>query len=219
MYSVAFTLTGEMPLLMHRDYIEGADRLAEWRGDPQNKNHSSKGDDRSPPWTWHSYLYHDGRHVTIPTDNLMSALLVGAVNVILRKQKTYKEMSQSAILIESEHLRFEYGPDRRQLDLAAINDLQDLPFSEQAAACRRLGFSLFCKRVRIGQAKHIRVRPKFDQWHASGRLSVHHADLPFDRLQLIFHHAGRAGLCDWRPSSPKRPGPYGMFSAQLTLEK
>ena len=56
MYKVAFELVGEMPLLMHWDNIEGGDTLKEWRQDPKNKNQSVPGDDRSPSWTWQTYL-------------------------------------------------------------------------------------------------------------------------------------------------------------------
>lgn len=213
-YKARFELVGTMPLLMHWDNIEGGDILKEWRQDGKNKNQSVPGDDRSPPWTWTTYLYNDGEFVTIPQDNLMSALMSGGTQVTLKRQKTYKEMSQSAILIATEHLRFEYG-DGKQLSLAQVDKIKDLPFAKQAAECEKLGFRLFCKRAKIGTSKHVRVRPRFNTWKVLGELQVINDDLPFDKLELIFDYAGRAGLCDWRPSSPKRPGPYGMFTAKL----
>jgi len=63
-----FELTGFMPLLMHADNIEGSDELTEWRKLPANKGLSVPGDDRSPGWTWQTYLYHDGEHVVMPAD-------------------------------------------------------------------------------------------------------------------------------------------------------
>lgn len=207
-----------MPLLMHWDNIEGGDTLKEWRQDGANKNQSVPGDDRSPAWTWHTYLYNDGENVTIPQDNVMAALMAGGVQVILKKQKTFKELSQSGILIATEHLRFEYA-DGKQLALADVAAMRDLPFAKQADECRKLGFRLFCKRAKVGNSKHVRVRPRFDEWRVSGELMVVSADLPFDKLELIFNYAGRAGLCDWRPNSPKRPGPYGMFEAKLKKSK
>jgi hypothetical protein len=148
----------------------------------------------------------------------MSALMSGGTQVILKRQKTYKELSQSGILIATEHLRFEYG-DGQLLTMAKVAALRDLPFAKQADECQKLGFRLFCKRAKIGNSKHIRVRPRFDQWRVSGQLQVITDDLPFDKLELIFGYAGRAGLCDWRPSSPKRPGPYGMFTSKLKQAK
>jgi hypothetical protein len=217
-YQAHFELVGEMPLLMHWDNIEGGDVLKEWRQDPRNKNQSVPGDDRSPAWTWQTYLYNDGEFVTIPQDNIMSALMAGGSQLILKRQKTFKELSQSAILIATEHLRFEYGHGK-QLSMAAVEAIRELPFAKQAKECESLGFRLFCKRAKIGQAKHVRVRPRFDQWKVSGDLHVISDDLPFDKLEAIFGYAGRAGLCDWRPSSPKRPGPYGMFAAKLSQGK
>lgn len=213
MYRVKFELVGTMPLLMHRDNIEGGTILQEWRKDGKNKNQSVPGDDRSPGWTWTTYLYEDGEVVTMPQENVMRALMTGATQVILKKQKTYKELSQSAIFMDTEHLRFEYG-DGKQLTLHQVDKIKDLKFAEQAEKCEQLGFKLFCKRAKIGTSKHVRVRPRFDKWKVSGELSVRNPDLPFDKLVEIFEYSGAAGLGDWRPSS-KTPGPYGMFVPTL----
>lgn len=213
-YKAEFVLTGTMPLLMHWDNIEGGDTLKEWRQDPKNKNQSVAGDDRSPAWTWHTYCYNDGEYVTMPQDNVMAALMSGGTQIILKKQKTYKELSQSGILIATEHLRFEYG-DGQQLSVAQLAAMRDMAFKQQSEECQRLGFRLFCKRAGVNKSKHVRVRPRFDKWQVSGALHVVTDDMPFDVLESIFNYAGRAGLCDWRPSSPKRPGPYGMFEAKL----
>jgi len=213
MFRASFELTGLMPLLMHWDNIEGGDELKQWRQDPQNKNQSVPGDDRSPPWTWQTYLYTDGSHVTMPQDNIMGALMYGGAQVILKKQKTFKELSQSAVLIATEHCKFEFGS--KQLSMADVIGMRKLPFAKQAETCQKLGLRLFCKRAKIGNSKHVRVRPRFDNWKVTGELEVASPDLPFETLQLIFNYAGKSGLGDWRPSSPKRPGPYGMFSSVL----
>lgn len=217
-YRAAFELTGEMPLLMHWDNIEGSDELKAWRQAPENRNQSTPGDDRSPPWTWHTYCYTDGEHVVMPQDNIMSALMSGGAQVILKKQKTFKELSQSAVLIATEHCEFTFGQGK-QLSVAQLAAMRDASFAKQADEVRRLGFRLFVKRAKIGNAKHVRVRPRFDSWQVRGELTVTSSDLPFETLETIFGYAGRAGLCDWRPSSPKRPGPYGMFTAKLTKLK
>ena len=94
-----FTLTGQTPLLLHADDVEKADQLQEWRKDSENRDISVKGDDRSPPWTWHTYCYHDGKHLTVPSDNLMVSLREGAKEIILKGQKTFKSLSQSGLLL------------------------------------------------------------------------------------------------------------------------
>jgi hypothetical protein len=216
-YRVKFELVGDMPLLMHRDNIREGTKLQAWRKDRKNKNQSTPGDDRSPAWTWATYLYEDGEVVTMPQENVMRALMTGGSQVILKGQKTYKELSQSAVFMASEHLRFEYG-DGKQLTVAQVEAMKELTFEESEAACEQLGFKLFCKRAKIGAAKHVRVRPRFDKWKVLGELTVNSQDLPFDRLKEIFDIAGFAGLCDWRPSS-KTPGPYGMFTPSLKVIK
>ena len=84
---IRFELTGIMPLIMHQDDVEASDLLNEWRKDPSNKNKSVAGDDRSPAWTWQTYLYSDGENVTLPAANLMVAIRQGSTQLILKKQK------------------------------------------------------------------------------------------------------------------------------------
>lgn len=209
---VAFELTGEMPLLMHQDDVEASDMLTEWRKAPENKNVSRAGDDRSPGWTWQTYLYSDGAHITVPSQNLAVCLRQAGAQMILKKQKTFKEISQSGMLILGEYMDFFTGG--KQIKIADVEPLRELPFEAQANAVRDLGFRLFTKRARIGQSKHIRVRPRFDAWSIKGELQVLVPDITFDNLETMFGLAGRVGLCDWRPGC-KTPGPYGMFVAKL----
>ena len=65
------TLTGRMPLLMHADDVQWADRMEEWKLYPANTKLSKAGDDRTPAWRWLGYTYHDGKRLVIPSDNLM----------------------------------------------------------------------------------------------------------------------------------------------------
>jgi hypothetical protein len=75
---------------------------------------------------------------------------------------------------------------------------------------------LFVKRARIGNAKHVRVRPRFDSWSVSGTLTVLDDSITTDVLERILTHAGAyAGVGDWRPSSPKSPGPFGRFTSTV----
>ncbi len=211
---VNFVLTGEMPLLMHWDNIEGCDLLNEWRKDPANKNRSKAGDDRTPPWTWHTYCYTDGIDITIPSDNLMRAFMYGGTKLILKGKKTYKELSQQGILIDTEFLDFTYDGGKK-LTSQQLADIRDVDFAGQQAFAKDNGFKLHVKRVPIGTSKHIRVRPRFETWQLAGSLDVTHQDISFETLREIFYHAGRGGLCDWRPSSPRSPGPFGMFTTEL----
>jgi len=211
---VAFELVGETPLLMHWDNIEGSDMLSEWRKAKENKNFSKAGDDRTPPWTWHTYCYNDGEKVAIPQDVLRGALLYGGTQIIVKGKKTFKELSQRGLLLCGEFLEFSFS-DGKQLTILQLDKIKDKPFASQCEWCRENGFRLFVKRASIGSAKHVRVRPRFDKWIVRGVVEVLADEITLDILKEIFEGAGKAGLGDWRPNSPKRPGPYGQFVAKL----
>lgn len=214
-----FTLTGTTPLLMHADDVEAADELTAWRKDPKNKSISVPGDDRSPPWTWQTYLYSDGDRkaprIAIPTDNIMRALCYAATKISLPKGKgTFKQISQSGILIDSDFCRFTI--DGAPIGMADIRKLKNLTFAEQKRGAQALGFDLNVKRASVGSSKHVRVRPRFIPWEVSGSLEVFEPTITAQVLNQMFEMAGRlAGLCDFRPSAPNKPGNHGMFTAKL----
>jgi hypothetical protein len=202
-----------MPLIMHQDDVEASDSLKDWRQDPANKNISTAGDDRSPAWTWQTYLYSDGENVTIPAANLMVCIRQAGAQLILKKQKTFKEISQSGLLVPTEYLDFRVNGN--QISIAKLEAMKDDAFAKQADKVCAMGFRLFVKRARVGQSKHVRVRPRFDTWTISGIIQILVPDITFEILAQLFDLAGRVGLCDWRPGC-KTPGPYGMFEAKIT---
>lgn len=211
---VKFVLKGVTPCLMHADDVMAADALTEWRKDPKNKNLSVKGDDRSPPWTWTTYLYSDGTHVTVPSDNLLVCLRVAGAGINLKGNKSFKSLTQSGLLIREEYLRFTNSG--KQLPLEKIAALADKDFKTQYDAVQKLGFRLDVRRARVGDQKHIRVRPRFDKWELSGTLKVLSPEWTAPKLKQLFELAESVGMLDWRPGSPKSPGKWGMFTAQLS---
>lgn len=214
---LTFELIGEMPLIMHADDVEASDALQAWRKDPANKNLSVPGDDRSPAWTWQTALYSDGEHVAMPSQNIMVALRQAGAQMIMKRQKTYKEISQSGLLITSEFCEFRCRGKQlpiTEIDWSVSRHGKAGSFAEQCERAESLGFKLFAKRAKIGTSKHIRVRPRFDDWFVKGSISIMAPELNKDIVQQLFEIAGRVGLCDWRPGC-KTPGPYGMFSAKL----
>lgn len=209
-----FTLTGTMPLLMHRDDVEAADELMSWRKDPRNKSLSVPGDDRSPPWSWQTYVYHDGESLALPQQNIMTALRFAGAKVASKGKATFKSMSQSGLLIASDFCPFHCGG--KLMAIETIAALRGLSFAEQKKAVRGLGFDLLVNRAKVGTSKHVRVRPKFPAWSVHGRVQVIEPAITTDVLRQLFALAGRyAGLCDWRPSSKESPGPYGTFTAEV----
>ena len=214
-----FTLIGKTAILIHADDVEAADMLVDWRKNPANKNASVPGDDRSPAWTWQTYLYHDGTHLTVPADNLMVALRKAGADMKLKGQKTFKALTQTAILPEAEHFPILVGG--KPVPLAAVQEIaDDATFRQHAEAVKPLGFTLFVKRAKVGQSKHVRVRPRFDEWSIKGVLRTTSDAINEDALRQLLEIAGNeAGLCDWRPSSPKSPGSFGRFDATLKKTK
>ena len=211
-----FELIGRSPLLMHADDVEKADELETWRKNPDNKKNSKAGDDRSPPWTWLTYLYVDQHTnmLAIPADNIMVALRHAGSQIVMKKQTTFKAASQSGLLIFDEMCAFEgaHGP----VKYPDLLEIRDLPFVEQSRRAKELGFSLFVKRAAVGQSKHVRVRARFDDWRCAGSIEVIDPVITDDVLKQLFTRAGMyAGLCDWRPSSPMRPGRFGLFDVKL----
>lgn len=209
---VEFVLTGTRPLLMHRDSVDEADRLMNWQRDPNNKGKSVPGDDRSPAWTWQTYLYHDGKNVAMEWMNIMGAIRAAATQMIWRKQKTFKEVSQSGMTIVEDFCDF--FVQGKQISMDSIVPLRELDFSEQSNAVRDLGFQLFVKRARVGTSKRVRVRPRFDSWKIRGTLDVSAEELTKPVLAQMLTIAGKKGIGDWRPSSPS-PGAFGQFDAKI----
>lgn len=219
MRDVSILLTAKMPLLMHADNIEFADEMEAWKNDPMHKEMSKAGDDRTPPYRWIGSLNYDEPEtgkVTIPSEMIMRCLMNGAAQVPTGKGRaTFKSQSQSGIISTDFHWEFKNnGKSILMKDIRKIEKLKT--FKEQADAVKDLGFSLFMKRVKIGDRKHIRVRPRFDDWTAAGGLTIIDEQFTNKIMESILDISGRLkGLGDWRPSAPKSPGPFGTFEAKI----
>jgi hypothetical protein len=214
MYEV--TKTGKS-LMMHRDNLEWSGVLKRWEKDPTNRGKSIAGDDRSPAWRWIGSLYHDGEHVAIPADAVMACILGGGARVLVpngRSGKTFKAQTQSGIVPLTA-----FWPVRTSSGFVKMTDVLSLQkvedFDEHLDYVRTLGFELDVRRARVGQSKHVRVRPLFSNWSASGRLMVTDDQLTTDVLRTILREAGiYVGLLEWRPSAG-RPGPFGTFTVDV----
>jgi hypothetical protein len=208
-------LTGVTPLLMHSDDVDWRDRLEEWRKVPANKKLSKAGDDRTPAFTWVGFCYHDGEVLGIPSDNLMTCIRDGASQVVANGKKTFKSQSQSGILVDE--ILWPVLINGQNVPWGPIENLMDeMSYAVHRQTAKDLGFSLFAKPAKIGQNKHIRVRPRFDIWSASGTISVFDDTITAEVLDNIFYMAGSlCGICDWRPKSPKSPGQFGRFTAEV----
>lgn len=210
-----FRLIGATPLLMHADDVLASDVVSSWRKDQKNKAVSVPGDDRSPPWTWQTYLYHDGGRLAIPSENIMPMLRHAASKIPAKKGRgTYRDLSQSGISLPESYCRF--TSNGKPIPIAEINRFKDEPFRVHLEEARKLGFDLLIKRAKLSTSKNVRVRAMFSSWEVSGEIVVSEPALDEDLIRTMFGLAGRvSGLGDWRPSSPRSPGPYGMFTAEI----
>lgn len=218
MRTYKISITGTQPLLMHNDDIEWADKLEAWKLDKDNKKISKAGDDRSPAFRWMGCLYRNEEGlVVIPTSNIMRALMEGATMVLVpggKSGKTFKSQSQSGVMPRA--IGWPLTINGKTIPTKPIDALMDeKDFAKHQQAVTKMGFSLFPKRAKIGQSKHIRVRPRFDTWAAEGELVVTDDQITDDVFRDFFEVAGKyKGLGDWRPSS-RTPGTFGMFTATV----
>lgn len=207
-------IEGLTPLIMHWDSIEWADEMEAWKSDPANKKLSKPGDDRTPAHRWIGSTYHDGKTVCVPTANLSTCLLEAGALVPVpggRSGKTFKAQTQSGMKLDGLAVPLEVrGKTIAWQPIEAL--LGEKSFPAHLNAVRRMGFDLMVKRAKVGASKHIRVRPVFEEWALNLSVSVWDEQITRDVLESIFGYAGQyKGLGDWRPSSPRRPGSYGLF--------
>lgn len=211
------TLKGKTPLLMHWDNIEWADQMDEWKDSAENKKGSKAGDDRSPAWRWLGCVYHDENQIVMPSDNISRCVMEGGAMVPVpggKNGKTFKSQSQSGMMTGEPSWPFLVGG--KAIDVKPILALRKQnTFALHKKAVGELGFQLFVKRAKVGASKHVRVRPRFDEWSTTGTIVVWDDQITESVLAEILDYAGRyKGLGDWRPGG-RTPGPHGMFSATV----
>lgn len=217
MRQVHVSITGTQPLLHHQDSIEWADQMAAWKDSKDNKKESKAGDDRSPAWRWLGALYHDGKHIVMPAENIMRCLMEAGAMVPVpggKSGKTFKSQTQSGIIPGA--TSWPLLIDDKPVPVAALLKLtKEKDFAKHQETAEAHGFALFLKRAKIGQSKHIRVRPRFERWAIGFDLNVTDEQLTTDILQDILDCAGSyKGLGDWRPGG-KTPGSFGMFEGRV----
>ena len=129
--------------------------------------------------------------------------------------KTFKAQTQSGILYDEPYWPLTIsGKEVLVKDLMKLNKQKDFDIHKKVAEDH--GFRLLVKRAKIGTRKHVRVRPEFQNWMIRGTLTITDEQITKKVLQEFFDMAGKyKGLGDWRPSSPKAPGSFGMFTAEV----
>ena len=215
------TESGGSDILMHPNDVQWRDEMEKWAKDPANKGASRAGDDRTPAWRWVGNVYHDGKVVGIPSDNLMTAIRGGAtmVGVPGGGKKTYKQASQSGLLVNE--ILWPIKVEGKTIPWAPIKEMVGVQeFEKHMAFVRELGFELFVKPANVNGRSHIRVRPRIFNWTAEGTITVLNDTFALELVRTFLENAGLyCGVGDWRPSAPKSPGPFGRFAVSVEMAK
>lgn len=210
---------GPTSMLMHADDVEAADKLSAVRArQKSDKKTSVKGDDRSPAWSWKTYLYADEGSIVLPTANLQTAMMKAGAEFKLDARKSLKSATMSMLRFDQVGWPI-FVDAKRALTTKQIDSIaDDDPFEEHSKAALAMGFILDVRRATVGQSKHVRVRPKFAPgWWCEGVIANTNPELMSeDTLRRLLEYCGdMVGLGDWRPSSPKKPGPHGRFTIEM----
>jgi len=160
---IKVTITGIAALLQHRFVVDEEDPIA-------NKHSGFK--DYSDEVKKSLYLTEDGKLCQL-ADHIIGSMIKAAVNFKIpgKGKKTYKDISQAAIVITPEHIHHKiqtWRVDRRM--------------------------------VRIGTARIIRERPRLDEWELDFTIEILDEQLPFAAVKDILDYAGKfRGIGDFRP--------------------
>lgn len=216
-----FESLGRTRIIFHRNDVLAGDRVKAWRDDHKK---TPKGDDRYPPWTWKTYLYHDGECVVVPTGNVSAALGRAGVEFTLTgTRKTLKAAAVSCLLFPQESLRVYPAGKTTPIRMQDVIDIDDeAPFAEHVAPAAKLGFILDVQRVPIGKKQHVHVRPCLPPgWRITGTFyNVQPDRIPEEQLKKLWKNVGEfEGLCDWRPGAPNHPGHHGKFETTIARAK
>ena len=122
-------------------------------------------------------IYHNGENVIVPEEMLHAVIKTGA-----RNNKKGKQVESGLQVLGDALLEYD-GP-------SAVDDL----FKDKRFVSRKI--------VKVGQAKVVRTRPKFDDWSVSFSISVDNEQLSEQDLRVALEDAGDfKGIGDWRPQN------------------
>lgn len=218
-------ITGESPLLINDNSVTKKG-LVDWRNQHKKEleEHLMKNnlvfDDRVPPFAWYYCFYMptaDCDEVVVPY-YVLEAALRSASKILYRKRivpfdtfkKFYFTMPYYPVLVNGTTLKLNklYNPN--------------LSYEDQKKLASGFGIELFEANLSFRGGIGVRVRPRIKNWEinfgVSARLNLENDSTNIDDLMVkLFEVAGsQCGICDWRPSSPRKKGVHGVFSAKLT---
>lgn len=187
MQTIKLKATGLSPLLMHSDrFANPLDPLTRAHKELTAKRKKTDADHQDIAKSeWLGSLYHDhGVGVFIPGQNI-DATLIGAAK--LRKLGTH--IKRAAICVD-DMIKLQYDGPKDPQKLFADGRFIDV------------------RGVKVGTAKIMRCRPKFNNWSIEFSVMLDEELMNPAELIQIAHDAGRMiGLCDYRPR-------FGKFTVE-----
>lgn len=187
MKQIKVTITGISPLLMHSDrFANPLDPMTRAHKKlTSNKKKTDEIHEAIAKSEWMGSIYHsDSTGPYIPGQNL-DATIQGAA----RLNKLGVKFKQAAMVLEDKVVLLYKGPrDKEALFDAGFADVRG---------------------VKVGMAKVMRCRPKFNEWSASFTVGFNEDVLNEEEVVQAIHDGGMLiGTCDYRPR-------FGKFTAVI----
>lgn len=193
--TVEFTMTGIAPLLMHSDRL--ADPIA-----PETIEHKKLTAKRLKSYEDHlniarsewmaGLLYEPDIGVYMSSQMIRASLVEGA-----KMFKLGKKITRAVMFTEHRGFALDYEGPKDPSKLWERREFTDK------------------RSVKIGQARLMRYRPRFDAWSCSGSFILDTSQLSTGEILQCFETAGMyCGIGDYRISSPKG-GIFGTYEVVL----
>jgi hypothetical protein len=150
-------------------------------------------------WKKATYLNEKG-FVVMPQLNLMACIFDGAKGMKAGKKALTRTIYTSLKVTPFEPEILCLVPGEKELRPITLKDIEDNLWLNVTGAV-------------VGKARVDRVRTYLPiGWRIKFSIIVKEDTLDLRQVKGILDHAGtESGLGDWRPSAPKKPGPYGTF--------
>jgi hypothetical protein len=181
-------LTGVAPLLMHSgQMIDPRNASARALKAVSSKRMKTDADfEEMARIEWTASLYLEGGKIVLPSEVVEAAIVSAA-----RKTKNGKQ-AQAGVFVEAAAPLIFNGAEKTPAQLWAD------------------GVHVFAAPVRVGAARVIRTRPRFNEWAAD--ITVVFDDMLMNRaaVEETLTTCGEiVGLCDWRPK-------FGRFTVSFS---
>lgn len=197
MQTIDVVILGKQPILLHKYIVSSV-------SNPKTRVTKAKdAANYADEWKGHTYTNKDG-FVVVPALNVLACIFDGAKG--MKSGKTaltrliYTSLNVQPFEIELLWAEPEGAVSKRDFKPITLKDVEKNDWLDMRGAV-------------ISGRRIDRVRTRVPEgWLLKFTINTLDDALTAEDIQKILINAGeRAGLGDWRPSAPKKPGPYGTF--------